>query len=106
MVWLMVALILGSLGFTASTFMRYKAYLDEVQPKLNHARKAAERLEKGVEVETRRKHEDEEKREAVKKQISEKKSKIAEVKRKIVEAEKVQEELEMAKYKQDFKKQK
>ena len=104
MVWVLVALILGSIGFAAHTIMHYKAYLDEVQPKLNNAQKAAERLEKEVEAETARKHQDEEQREAVKKRISEHKTRVAEANRNISEAEKEQEALEMKLAKQDFKK--
>jgi septal ring factor EnvC (AmiA/AmiB activator) len=104
MVWLLVALILGSVGFAASTIMKYKAFLDEVQPRLNRARTAADRLEKGAEVETTRKHQDEEQREELKKRISGHKTHVAEVKKKIMDAEKEQEELEMKLAKQDFKK--
>lgn len=104
MVWFMVALILGSVTFAASTIMRYKGFLDEVQPRLNRARTAADKLEKGIEVETKRKHEDEEKRAAVQKRITDQKTRVAEVRREIVEAEKEQEELEMQMYKKEFKK--
>lgn len=103
MVWVLVALILGSVGFAASTIMKYKTYLDEVQPKLNRARKAAERLEKEVEVETANKHKDEEQLAALNKRISEHKTRVAEVKKKISDAESEQEDLEMALAKQDFK---
>ena len=104
MLWLMVILILGSIGFGASTFMRYKAHLDEVQPKLKRARESANKLEKGIEVETNRKLADETERVELKKRISELKSKGAELGRGIGEAEKEQEELEMAMYKKEFKK--
>ena len=104
MLWPLVALILGSLGFAASTVMRYKAELEKLQPKVTRAQKAAEKLEKGVEVETTRKHEDEEKRAALQKRVTNHKTRVAEVRRSIVEAEKRQEELEMAMYKKDFKK--
>lgn len=104
MLWLLVALILGSLGFGASVIMKYKTHLDDVQPRLKRSREAAEKLEKGVEVETAKKHADEEERAALQKKITEKKSRVAEVRRSIGEAQKVQEELEMTMYKKEFKK--
>lgn len=104
MLWLMVFLILGSIGFGASTIMHYKTYLDAIQPKIKRAKEAAEKLEKGVEVETARKHADEEERAAVQKKITELKSRVSEIRRTLAESTKVQEELEMAAYKKEFKK--
>ena len=104
MVWLLVALILGSIGFAVSTIMKYKTTLDELQPRLNRARKSAERLEKAVEAETTLKHKEEEERDGLARQANEHKAKIAEIHRKISEAEKEQEELEMAMYKKEFRK--
>jgi chromosome segregation ATPase len=104
MLWLMVFLILGSIGFGASTIMQYKTHLDAIQPKIKRAKEAAEKLEKGVEVETKRKHADEKERAAVQKKIMELKSRGAEIRRSIGESTKVQEELEMAMYKKEFKK--
>jgi chromosome segregation ATPase len=99
MLWL-----LGSLGFGAQTVMRYKEYLDDIQPRLKRAREAAEKLEKGIEVETTRKHADEEERAGVQKKMTELKSRTAEIRRSIGEGVKAQEELEMAMYKREFKK--
>jgi len=67
-------------------------------------RSAADKLKKGVEVETSRKHDDEDKRSALLKRITDHKTRVAEVRRSIIEAEKEQEELEMAMYKKEFKK--
>ncbi len=102
--WFLVILILGSIAFGVSTIMRYKEHLDEMQPRLKRAQDSAGKLEKGIEVETARKHADEEEREQIKKRIIDLKTKGSEVRRGIGEAEKRQEELEMAKYKKDFKK--
>ena len=49
MVRVLVGLIRGSLGFEILTFMKYKIYLNEVQPKLVRARSNAEELDRGVE---------------------------------------------------------
>ena len=54
MLWLMVFLILGSIGFGASTIMQYKTHLDGIQPKIKRSKEAAEKLEKGVEVEKKK----------------------------------------------------
>ena len=45
----LVGLIRGSLGFEILTIMKYKIYLNEVQPKLVRARSNAEELDRGVE---------------------------------------------------------
>tara|TARA_B100000686_G_C16620529_1_gene878954 strand:- start:338 stop:544 length:207 start_codon:yes stop_codon:yes gene_type:complete len=49
MVRVLVGLIRGSLGFEILTIMKYKIYLNEVQPKLVGARSNAEELDRGVE---------------------------------------------------------
>jgi hypothetical protein len=49
MVRVLVGLIRGSLGFEILTIMKYKIYLNEVQPKLVRARSNAEELDRGVE---------------------------------------------------------
>ena len=49
MVRFLVGLIRGSLGFEILTIMKYKIYLNEVQPKLVRARSNAEELDRGVE---------------------------------------------------------
>ena len=49
MVRVLVGLIRGSLGFKILTIMKYKIYLNEVQPKLVRARSNAEELDRGVE---------------------------------------------------------
>ena len=49
MVRVLVGLIRGSLGFEILTIMKYKIYLNEVQPKLVRVRSNAEELDRGVE---------------------------------------------------------
>ena len=49
MVRFLVGQIRGSLGFEILTIMKYKIYLNEVQPKLVRARSNAEELDRGVE---------------------------------------------------------
>ena len=49
MVRFLGGLIRGSLGFEILTIMKYKIYLNEVQPKLVRARSNAEELDRGVE---------------------------------------------------------
>ena len=104
MLWFLVALILGSLGFAASTGMNYKEILDALQPKLRDLQERVEKLKVAIKNETVSVREDEEKRATLHALIDEKKLAVSDMKRQVQAAEKEQESLEMDLQMNEFKK--
>ena len=103
MVWVMVALMLGGFVYAVAVIAEYRAFLGEMQPRIERARGRAEDFDEKAEKEAAIRDQIRARLEPEKKMVEELKAGNNETKRKLQEAKQHEEELEMQMYKQQFK---
>ena len=104
MVWVLVAVILTSIIYITAMILKYTTFMGEVRPLVKKLRDRGPKLDEAVESETRLNNIvlariEEEKMVQTKLRLS-----IADSEKELKAAKVREEQLEMAKYKQDFKK--
>ena len=104
MVWLLVAVILTSIIYITAMILKYTTFMGEVRPLVKKLRDRAPKLDEAVESETKLNN-------IVLARIEEEKMVQTNIRLSIADSEKAlkeakvrEEQLEMEKYKQDFKK--
>ena len=106
MVWVLVALMLSGLVYVIAILSEYKTYVAEIQPRIDRTEKQAEKLGKGADGERMLRDQAKVRVEEIKAQTGELKLQVTDIQRQIAELAKAEEQLEMDKYKSDFKKSK
>ena len=96
-------MMLGGFVYAIAVIAEYRAFLGEIQPRIERARGRAEDFEKKAEKEVAFRDQIRARLEPEKKMVEDLKAGNREMKRKLQEAKQQEEELEMQMYKQEFK---
>lgn len=106
MVWVLVALMLSGLVYTVAIIGEYRAYVSDILPRIDRTEQRAEKLGKGADGEAAMRDKTRATVQEVKDKISEAKLALTDLDKRMSELQQKEEQLEMDKYKSDFRKSK